>query len=173
MNETHGTIHKHEPLLVYEAAERLSRPRWRPLSMLLSLTGALALAMFVSSIAAIIQTVDDAFWPLVRLFLSAAVISYVAVYARKLWLEGRHVFRLEFWDDGVALDIVDEGREVPSTMTYNEMKFVEYFAPVERPVLVFHSYDDRIIEVPLWRMKTEAAPAVNMLREKGVAVVTG
>jgi hypothetical protein len=172
MNETHGTIHKHEPVIVFQATEQLIRPGWRRVGVLLAVTGFVALGMFISAIAAIIHAVDDAFWPLVRLFLSATVVAYVAVYARRLWLEGRHLFRLEFWNDGVALDIVDEGRELPSTMTYNEMKFVEFFAPPERPVLIFHSHDDRIIEVPLWRIKEDPLPAVNLLRDKGVVVVT-
>jgi hypothetical protein len=50
------------------------------------------------------------------------------------------------------------------------MDFVEHYTPRDRETLVFHSFDGRIIEMPVWSIHDQVPNILNHLEQHGIRV---
>lgn len=80
-------------------------------------------------------------------------------------------FALDISAGGIRERVVEQdGKHVQATMTFNEMDFVEHYTPRDRESLVFHSFDGRMIEMPMWSIHEQVPNVLNHVQQHGIKI---
>jgi len=170
MNDATSTIKEASAPLIYQSKPFFTRPSFFPTLLTVSGVTAITFLLVDSAIHKLIAHGGAAF----MVAISAAVIgTFLVGFVMRWTVDLCKHYRLFLNDDSVIVSMHDTffNRRREVNIPYEELDFVDNFAPRNYSSLIFHTQQHRIVVVPIWSMTTEPGPILARLAENHVRII--